>query len=218
MRQLPSDKYNVAWFKLAEFVSRGERERALCLYKLLIHSFDDYALAAQLEGDILLSFNDILAACQKYREAAALYINKKKIIEAAAVYEHILLLDKSSLDDLTQIIFLYEELVIMPRLCVHISTICSLFIQRNQINALEEFMDDWEKKISDSDVATIYNEITVTLIKMNKDAQVIRSFLKKSINFLLLSKNKSILQSFLSTIEALHEDYYVEATIHLQEL
>ncbi len=218
MRQLPSDKYNVAWFKLAEFVSRGERERALCLYKLLIHSFDDYALAAQLEGDILLSFNDIPAACLRYRGAALLYIQNKKLIEAAAVYEHILLLDETSQDDLMQTILLYEQLGINSRLCVHLNKLCSLFVYTNQIDRLEEFMEDWEKKITNTDVASLYNAITVALIKNKNDADVVRAFLKKSINLLLLCKNASILQTFLSTIEALHEDYYFDATMHMQEL
>ena len=72
MRQVPSDKYNIAWFKLAEFVSRGEKERALGLYRLLTHSFDDRALTYQLEGDLLLSFNDD-SAQDRYRKAAEEY-------------------------------------------------------------------------------------------------------------------------------------------------
>lgn len=218
MRQLPSDKYNVAWFKLAEFVSRGERERALCLYKLLIHSFDDYALAAQLEGDILLAFNDIQAACQRYREAATLYVQSKKLIEAAAVYEHILLLDTQSQEDLLQIISLYEQLLINSRLYVHIKCLCSTFVQTNQIDKLEEFMQVWEKKITDVEVTELYNSITVALIKNNSDAKIVRLFLKKSLDFLMVCDNKTTLQTFLSTIEALHQDYYFDATMHMQEL
>ena len=91
MRQLPSDKYNVAWFKLAEFVGRGEKERALGLYRLLVHSFNDQALALQLEGDILLSFND-MNALEKYGSAALLYQERGRFIEAVAIYEHMIML------------------------------------------------------------------------------------------------------------------------------
>src|SRR5437899_218534 len=89
MRYFPSDKYNVAWFKLAECVSRGEKERALGVYRLLAHSLNDSAFARQLQGDILLSFNDVAGAVEHYRTAATLYQQDERLLEAAAVYEHI---------------------------------------------------------------------------------------------------------------------------------
>ncbi len=66
MKQVPSGKYTIAWFKLAECVSRGEKERALGVYRLLSHSLDDSALVCQLEGDIFLSFNDKQQAVTNY--------------------------------------------------------------------------------------------------------------------------------------------------------
>lgn len=218
MRQLPSDKYNVAWFKLAEFVSRGERERALCLYKLLVHSFDDYALAAQLEGDILLAFNDTYAACQSYRNAAGLYIEKKRFIEAVAVYEQILMLDNKSQEDRLNIILLYDQLMITTRLIIHIEQLCCSFVQNNQIDTLEKLLQDWDTKLTDVDRAHLYKIVTIALIKNKSDSTTIRLFLKKSVNHLLLCKNDSFLQTFLSTLEALHEDYYFDATELIYEL
>ena len=79
MKQFSGDKYNVAWFKLAEFVARGEKERAMGLYRLLVHSFDDSAFAHQLEGDLLLSFDDTQAV-EKYLEAAYLYETQDRLI------------------------------------------------------------------------------------------------------------------------------------------
>ena len=72
MKQAVSNKYNIAWFKLADCVSRGEKERAFGVYRLLSHSLDDQALARQLEGDLLLAFQDD-GAVDKYREAVNLY-------------------------------------------------------------------------------------------------------------------------------------------------
>ena len=68
MNQVVADKYNIAWFKLADCVARGEKERALGVFRLLSHSFDDPALARQLHGDLLLSFRDERAQ-EKYEEA-----------------------------------------------------------------------------------------------------------------------------------------------------
>ena len=97
MKYIQSEKYNLAWFRLAECVSRGERERAMGVYRLLSHSLGDDALAAQLKGDLLLCFNDELAS-KKYLEAANLYKKSQKTIEAIAVYEHLLLLENDQTD------------------------------------------------------------------------------------------------------------------------
>lgn len=218
MRQLPSDKYNVAWFKLAEFVARGERERALGLYKLLAHSFDDRALAYQLEGDILLSFKDEVAACQKYRYAADLYKKDIRIIEAAAVYEHLITLDPQCRENLIQIIQLYEVLNISSRLVTHLDCLCQIFIDNEEFEQLEFLMNEWESKIDQHHGAQLYKKITLELIKKKSSAHIVRLYLKKTIDYLLASKNSPLLQKFLSTIEALHDEYYFEATAHIQEL
>ncbi len=88
MRVLASGSYNVAWFKLADFVSRGEKERALNIHRLLMHSVQDVAIAYQLEGDILLAFDDD-AALDRYHVAANLYKKSGKIKQAISVYEHV---------------------------------------------------------------------------------------------------------------------------------
>ncbi len=91
MKHLPSDKYSIAWFKLAELVARKEKERAMGIYRLLSHSLHDGAVAAQLEGDLLLSFNDTKAV-DAYIKAAEIYEKEKRLAQAAAVYEHIVFL------------------------------------------------------------------------------------------------------------------------------
>ncbi len=91
MKQQPSDNYSIAWFKLAEFVTRGEKERAMGLYRLLAHSFEDQAIAHQLEGDLLRSFEDE-TAINCYECAALAYKANGRDMEAVAVYEHLLLL------------------------------------------------------------------------------------------------------------------------------
>lgn len=106
MKQVPSDKYNIAWFRLAEYVARGEKERALGVYRLLSHSLDDSAFARQLEGDILLSFGDAQAlVC--YQDAALLYKNAGLLRKAAAVYEHLHELNQSNPEYISALLELY---------------------------------------------------------------------------------------------------------------
>lgn len=136
MSYLPADKYNVAWFKLAEFVVRGERERALGLYRLLVHSFNDQAFAYQLEGDILLSFNDSNAACEKYIAAAQLYRKNGKLPEAAGLYEHVITLQPKAEDILLILIDLYQGEKNYVRLAAIMSMLCGLFFEKNNMTPL----------------------------------------------------------------------------------
>ena len=121
MKHVPSEKYNIAWFKLSECVARGEKERALGVYRLLSHSIDDAAFAAQLEGDLLLAFNDD-GAMEKYCDAAKLYKKKQRFVEAAAVYEHLLTLQSEVDDHILNLILLYEILNFSEKFEYHLKT------------------------------------------------------------------------------------------------
>jgi len=89
MKHVSSDKYSVAWFKLAECVARGEQERAFGVYRLLSHSFEDKAFAHQLAGDLYLAFDNPELAIDKYEQAAQLYKKDGRLSEATAVYDHL---------------------------------------------------------------------------------------------------------------------------------
>src|SRR6185295_6125944 len=104
MRNVPPDKYNIAWFKLAECVSRGERERALGVYRLLAHSIGNPAFESQLEGDLYLSFQDVQAAIAKYQEAVRLYRQSGRVLQSAAVLEHLITLQPHTYTHHQQII------------------------------------------------------------------------------------------------------------------
>jgi tetratricopeptide (TPR) repeat protein len=101
------DTVNVAWFKLAEFVSRKEKERALGVYRLLAHSLPDDAFAAQLEGDLLMAFYDE-KAIDAYKKAARLYEKKGQLDHAALLYEQMLVLKPENKEFLVQALRLYE--------------------------------------------------------------------------------------------------------------
>lgn len=92
MKHMQADKYTIAWFKIAECVSRGEKERALGVYRLLSHSFNDDAVSRQLEADIYLSCNEQVRAIELYRQAMELYTKSQRFLEAAAVGEHLFML------------------------------------------------------------------------------------------------------------------------------
>lgn len=80
---------SIAWYKLADLIARGEREKALNVYRLLAHSFDDKAYALQLEGDVLLALEDPRSK-EKYFQAATLYKQEQRWVDAVALGEHLL--------------------------------------------------------------------------------------------------------------------------------
>lgn len=82
---------SVAWYKLADLITRGEREKALSVYRLLAHSFDDKAYALQLEGDVLYALDDPRSK-EKYFQAATLYKEEKRWVDAVALTEHLIAL------------------------------------------------------------------------------------------------------------------------------
>jgi len=84
--RLPTNRsYTLAWFKLANFVNRGEKERALNVLKLLMHSIQDEAVPYQLEGDLLLAFDDN-AALDRYHVAANLHKITGKTTKATSFH------------------------------------------------------------------------------------------------------------------------------------
>jgi len=99
---------SVAWFKLAELVTRGEKEKALTLYRLLAHSFEERAYVLQVEGDILWAFEDE-EAIERYKQAAFLYQKENKIREAIGVYDHLLMLKPNDYECHKQMILLYAQ-------------------------------------------------------------------------------------------------------------
>jgi hypothetical protein len=81
---------NIAWFKLSELISRKEKERALVIHRLLVHSLNDTAYAAQLKGDMFCALHSFERAEEAHKEAAALYEESHRAVQAAFVYETIL--------------------------------------------------------------------------------------------------------------------------------
>lgn len=108
------NKYSVAWFKLAECISRKEKERALAVYRLLSHSIGDEALAVHLEGDILLSFNDMVAIT-KYKKAVEMYQKQKRLAPAIGICEHIVLLHSQDTWALHRLSELYHAMGIQSK-------------------------------------------------------------------------------------------------------
>lgn len=137
---------SVAWFKLAELITRREREKALSVYRLLAHSLERKAYALQLEGDILWSLDD-KAALEKYRQAAFLYHKEKQWIDAAAVCEHLYTMNDHDLEVVTSLIRYYALLQWTDHFVERLTSLITLVEkniaqEHNIVDALKHVLED----------------------------------------------------------------------------
>lgn len=205
MRQLSAEKYSVAWFKLAEFIMRGEKERALGLYRLLIHSFEDEALAYQLEGDILLAFRDPVAE-KKYEAAAHLYDKQQRVTEAIAMYEQLLLHKPESHEYLKRIIFLHQQVGHMQKAALHIKTLATNYLKSQNLQALFELLDEAKKSIDVQERTNVYKSLLQTSITgTQKSLEVAAEY---AVDDLILQSNETLLQQLLEVLRERNAQLY----------
>lgn len=138
MKHVQSNKYNIAWFKLAECVSRGEKERALGVYRLLSHSIGDPPFVQQLEADLLLAFGDKEEALEKYDNAIQSYQQAQRWLEAAGVYEHLITLEPKKYQHHINVLYPYDQLGIKAKIHSHIGRGLNLLIKEHNDLTLQQ--------------------------------------------------------------------------------
>lgn len=211
MKHLPADKYNIAWFKLAEFVARKEKERALGIYRLLVHSLDDRAVASQLEGDLLLCFND-LRAIDSYLKAAHVYEKELRIAQAAAVYEHIVLLNPEELQHLSAVTILYLKLDNQVKATEHALNFINNCIVQQAHGLLESFFNNLQEFKNLSCITEFYIATVFALLRHQPTApEIITYYIEQTVNQAVKHGNRTQLQQFLSKLALLHEEYHKTA-------
>lgn len=156
---------SVAWFKLAELITRREREKALSVYRLLSHSFACKAYALQLEADILWSLDD-KAAPEKYRQAAFLYHKEKLWIDAAGICENLYALNNNDVEVLVYLVRYYALLQWPDRFLIRIKNLCVLIEKKiaynhHLISAIKQILEDVSPKEEPSYRAWIKEQITL---------------------------------------------------------
>jgi hypothetical protein len=144
--KLPAQNYSVAWFKLTEFVIRGEKERALSLYRLLVHAFEDKALAYQLEADLLLLFGDE-AAIDKYLHAAVLFAQNERLIDAITIYEYVLALKPALRSVRMMLIELYMQRDHQESITHHLNYLINQLLEQHDYAMIDQLITRFESCI-----------------------------------------------------------------------
>ena len=155
---------SVAWFKLAELIARGEREKALSVFRLLAHSLPDRAYVLQIEGDILW-FLDDTAAVEKYKQAAVIYQKEKRWVNAISLYEHLLTQRPEAYEILSTLLMLYVSMDWQERFDSCFAKIMGLFAKHaidapqlekvlrdlaGRPEGVAPWLSDWAKKMTPS--------------------------------------------------------------------
>ncbi len=216
MKHIPQDKYNVAWFTLAECIARKEKVRALGVYRLLAHSIDDVAFRRQLEADILLSFQDD-SAITKYKEAAQLYRQGGRLLEAIAVYEHLHDLEPDAMEHLESLIQLYEVAKISSKTILHVRSLFQIMMQNQKLDAAADTLKLLDSLVTPDLSAQEHQQLVFALIRDERPKYKVLEHLRAAIHGLMISEDSKALQKFLATLEALDSTYRTEANILLQK-
>lgn len=211
-----SEKYAVAWFKLAELVSRREKERALALYRLLEHSLEDKPFASQLEADILLAFNDA-TAFEKYAHACRQYAQAGKMVAAACVYEHMITLEKTDAASLRLLVDVYNELKTQERVLQGLRYLMRWLLNNKDFQALSIIF----ARFDELQLAAACVDIRQELVHMwISDQYQVTAWLfdqvKRIIEHYFITQDTKSLQSFLMTLKMIDVGLYEQATVYMQ--
>lgn len=213
MKHLSQDKYTIAWFKLAECVSRGEKERAFGVYRLLSHSIDNHAFACQLQGDLHFSFDDVESAIAKYFDAAHLYEAEERFLEAAAVYENLLSLRPTIERYRERIIALYQRLNIPSKVLHHRMELIEQCMNEHKFKEAQAHLAALDDFVAPELVAAMYEKFIVTAIE-NGDvhADQIEKNLKALIDIYLTHELNKRMRQFLSKLEVVEPRWHEKAS------
>lgn len=212
MKRISSDKYTIAWFKLSEIISRGEKERALGMYRLLAHSLDNSAFAKQLEGDILLFFNDN-AAHEKYREAVQIYLKQERFLEAAMLYEHLLSIGvKPSENYFLDLIEWYGASANTDKIKQYCLAWASDSAQMKKWEDIPAILAKVAHLLKKDTVQTeLFLNILEKVISFQAPSQITMSLIHDYLITLIADDDSRSLQQILSYLRSTHTEYYEKA-------
>lgn len=220
MKTLTSESYNIAWFKLADFVARGEKERALSVLRLLMHSVSDQALTYQLEGDILRAFQDN-SAIDRYLSAANLYQKSGKFQQAISSHQHAVTFQENekTLLALLQIYILSQQKF---GIMATFSKLARLLITTQTPDYFVNYTNNISEKLTLDIKIILQMQLVTSLLMHDATYEKISDIIQTTIdllqqNFTDHKTSNSDLNKFLADIKALNVKEYKKAESYLKE-
>jgi tetratricopeptide (TPR) repeat protein len=214
-----TEKKTIAWFTLAECVSRGERERAFGVYRLLSHSLDDRALALQLEADLLCAFKMESEALEKYEKAMKVYKQSSKLLEAAAVCEHMRLLDTHNSAYAQQALELYSSLQFEDRAADLLVELVTTYVKQSSYDAACAVATAIPALHNYGKQGFCYERVVAALALLKQVPIHVRSlYVQKAINAYMQHGAQESITQFLGNLSARDQEAYQIAVKFLKNL
>lgn len=207
MRYVPSDKYTIAWFKLAECVAKGEKEKAFGVYRLLMHSFDDQAYAYQLEGDLLGAFQDG-RAIEKYAHAAQLYMQNNRFKEAAAIYRDLIEMEPDDKRYVIRLLDVYKKHKSPDILHAKLIKLSGHLLEKNRPAHAMLVVHELELLGYSDDASGIYEQSIMQLSKLHDDTIGFEEDITRAVECLTKHGNAHQLQNLLSHLEQTNSAWF----------
>ena len=197
----------LAWFKLSEFISRGEKERAFGAYKVLVLSFDNKAFCLLIEGDLLSIFGEAALANEKYLEAAKIYESLENYFLASIAYNSYLQNSKCC-HILNKLCEIYSQLKFKPKVISSLRALFRFYLENKNKDAAEECL----KKLCEyGDCLKEEEEWAFFLLNENKNTKETLANIGKVIENLFTKGESKELQKFLGKLETLDAEAYKNA-------
>jgi hypothetical protein len=216
MKPVSLEKQSVAWFKLAECVGRGEKERTLSLFRLLTYSLDNKPFTKQLEADILAFFED-KQALTEYVSAAHLYYQEGNIVEASVVYEKLIALE-SKQEFLEKVISLYFELKDQKKAIYYQKQLCTVLLSKGRVEKAVMQFKSFEENLDEGEKIDLYKAIiTAALTHKYGQQKTITEYLHKALDGLMRFGSDQELKTFLADLKALNTLWHKDAVEYLKK-
>lgn len=215
MKVVASDLYNVAWFKLADFVARGEKERALSVHKLLMHSVADAAIPYQLEGDILLAFDDS-SALDRYHIAANLYKKSGKMKQAASVYEHVCMF-KQDIKILEALFDVYLILQDYEAMLITFTSLAQLCLKKDDSKFILHLFHRSQIESDKYLQAKLWVQLIKSFILYDDKNSQFMTYLYQALDLLQETRNEEELLKLLTLLEDFDTEYYKKAQLYVDK-
>jgi hypothetical protein len=168
-----------------------------------MHTIDNPAFAKQLEGDLLLAFND-LDARNSYTESARLYRKEHNLSHATAVYEQLVKTFPHEPVFLQTLVAYYLELNHPTRIVLSLENLIEPLVHAHQEQETLEAIKHVAIILEPSDQATLYTHVIVQLIKAgSKQQELIQQLIKKVV--ILLSDSTQERDLFINKLDSLHK-------------
>jgi hypothetical protein len=217
MRYASNDKYTIAWFKLAECVAKGEKEKAFGVYRLLKHSLDDEAYAYQLEGDLLGAFQDERAT-EKYAYAAQLYYQNNRFKEAADLYEELFLFMPENEFYVSKLIDVYRHNKSNQFFTNKLFKVVDILKEKQVYHSLILIFEQLQETDYCAQLIPVYVDIVVQVIKRKENnASMIAQLIECIMQELVVQESYTHMRFFLSRLEQTDEYWYKKACAYIKD-